>query len=147
MDCFRDQYLSGYRNNSRLWNPVLGLCICGVDAYDIRIFTSICRCTRFTFIYGWCRHINVRTVHDWSRITFIFQYLHSITQHHYSGTFCSGNGALLQDLMTKSTIRSNLSAYIPDIRASRANGLDYIFGETNSFSCHVTSVFTCGFKT
>ena len=49
--------------------------------------------------------------------------------------------------MTKSTIRSNLSAYIPDIQASHEKGLDYIFGETNSFSCHVKSFFPCSFKT
>ncbi|ESK88247.1 glycoside hydrolase family 79 protein [Moniliophthora roreri MCA 2997] len=60
----------------------------------------------------------------------------TISQHHYSGSFCSGNGGLLQDLMTKSTIRSNLSMFIPDIAASRARNLDYVLGETNSYSCH-----------
>ncbi|KAK7031266.1 hypothetical protein VNI00_013517 [Paramarasmius palmivorus] len=60
----------------------------------------------------------------------------TISQHHYSGSFCSGNGGLLQDLMTKSTIRSNLSTYIPDIAASRARNLDYVLGETNSYACH-----------
>lgn len=39
--------------------------------------------------------------------------------------------------MTKATIRSNLSSFIPDISATRAKGLDYVLGETNSFSCHV----------
>ncbi|KAG6879675.1 hypothetical protein C0992_012973 [Termitomyces sp. T32_za158] len=61
----------------------------------------------------------------------------TISQHHYSGTFCSGSGGLLQDLMTKSTIRGNLSAFTPDIVATRAQGLDYVFGETNSYSCHI----------
>ncbi|KIM40526.1 glycoside hydrolase family 79 protein [Hebeloma cylindrosporum] len=60
----------------------------------------------------------------------------TISQHHYSGTFCSGNGGLLQDLMTKSTIRSNLTQFNADIAASNARGLDYVLGETNSYSCH-----------
>ncbi|GLB40574.1 putative glycosyl hydrolase family 79 C-terminal beta domain [Lyophyllum shimeji] len=63
-------------------------------------------------------------------------FISTISQHHYSGSFCSGNGGLLQDLMTKSTIRGNLTAFKPDITATRALGLDYVFGETNSFSCH-----------
>jgi len=60
----------------------------------------------------------------------------AISQHHYSGSFCSGSGALLQDLMTKSNIRGNVSSFSPDIAAVKAQGLDYVFGETNSFSCH-----------
>jgi len=60
----------------------------------------------------------------------------TISQHHYSGSFCSGNGGLLSDLMEKSTIRSNLSAFTPDIAATHSQGLDYILGETNSYSCH-----------
>ncbi|KLO05770.1 hypothetical protein SCHPADRAFT_946632 [Schizopora paradoxa] len=60
----------------------------------------------------------------------------AISQHHYSGSFCSGNGALLQDLMTKANIRSNVSSFSPDVVAVKAQGLDYVFGETNSFSCH-----------
>lgn len=64
--------------------------------------------------------------------------LRSISQHHYSGSFCSGNGGLLQDLMTKATIRSNLSAFAPDVAASHEKGLDYVLGETNSYSCHVS---------
>lgn len=38
--------------------------------------------------------------------------------------------------MTKSTIRSNLTAFSPDIAATKAQGLEYILGETNSYSCH-----------
>ena len=60
-----------------------------------------------------------------------------ISQHHYSGTFCFGNGAELQDLMTKANIRSNLTPFSPDIAATRAQGLPYVLGETNSLSCHV----------
>ncbi|CAA7267056.1 unnamed protein product [Cyclocybe aegerita] len=43
---------------------------------------------------------------------------------------------LLQDLMTKSTIRGNLSSFTPDIAVVRGKGLDYVLGETNSYSCH-----------
>ena len=39
--------------------------------------------------------------------------------------------------MLKSNIRGNLSAFIPDIASVRANGFDYVLGETNSISCHV----------
>ncbi|TDL29211.1 glycoside hydrolase family 79 protein [Rickenella mellea] len=60
----------------------------------------------------------------------------SFSQHHYSGSFCSGSGGLLQDLMTKATIRSNVSIFASDVVATRAKGLDYILGETNSYSCH-----------
>jgi hypothetical protein len=59
-----------------------------------------------------------------------------VSQHHYSGSFCAGSGGLLQDLMTKSTIRSNLSSFSPDISATFQEGLEYILGETNSYSCH-----------
>jgi hypothetical protein len=59
-----------------------------------------------------------------------------LSQHHYSGSFCTGSGDLLQNLMTKSTIRSNLSSFSPDIDATFEQGLEYILGETNSYSCH-----------
>ncbi|PFH52890.1 glycoside hydrolase family 79 protein [Amanita thiersii Skay4041] len=64
------------------------------------------------------------------------QLISTFSQHHYSGSFCNGNGALLQDLMTKSSIRGNLTIFLPDITATRMQGLDYVLGETNSFSCH-----------
>ncbi|KAF8802474.1 glycoside hydrolase family 79 protein [Phlegmacium glaucopus] len=60
----------------------------------------------------------------------------TISQHHYSGSFCTGSGGLLQDLMTKATIRGNLTGFIPDIAAAHGKGLDYVLGETNSYSCH-----------
>ncbi|KAF8072084.1 glycoside hydrolase family 79 protein [Lyophyllum atratum] len=60
----------------------------------------------------------------------------TFSQHHYSGSFCAGSGGLLQDLMTKSTIRGNLTSFKPDITATRALGLDYVLGETNSYACH-----------
>jgi hypothetical protein len=55
-----------------------------------------------------------------------------ISQHQYSGSFCTGGGAVLQDLMTKSYIRGNISVFTQDIEATFANGLSYILGETNS---------------
>ncbi|KAJ7883049.1 glycoside hydrolase family 79 protein [Mycena olivaceomarginata] len=55
---------------------------------------------------------------------------------HLSGSFCTGNGGLLSDLMTKATIRSNLTIYSNDVIATHAQGLDYILGETNSYACH-----------
>ncbi|TDL25602.1 glycoside hydrolase family 79 protein [Rickenella mellea] len=64
------------------------------------------------------------------------QLITSISQHHYSGSFCSGSAGLLQDLMTKSSIRGNLNPFVPDIAATRALGLDYVLGETNSYACH-----------
>ncbi|KAJ7089061.1 glycoside hydrolase family 79 protein [Mycena epipterygia] len=63
-------------------------------------------------------------------------FIKTISQHHYSGSFCAGSESLLQDLMTKATIRSNLSSFTPDIEAVHAQGLNYVFGETNSYSCH-----------
>ncbi|KAJ7603136.1 glycoside hydrolase family 79 protein [Mycena polygramma] len=63
----------------------------------------------------------------------------AFSEHHYSGmcrSFCTGNGGLLADLMTKSTIRSNLTIYTADVVATHEKGLDYILGETNSYACH-----------
>ncbi|KAJ6514067.1 glycoside hydrolase family 79 protein [Mycena vulgaris] len=60
------------------------------------------------------------------------RFINTISQHHYS----RGVG-LLQDLMTKATIRSNLSSFIPDIQATQEHNLDYVLGEqTNSYACH-----------
>lgn len=41
--------------------------------------------------------------------------------------------------MTKATIRGNLSSFSADIAAVRGQGLDYVLGETNSYSCHASS--------
>lgn len=38
--------------------------------------------------------------------------------------------------MTKSTIRSNLTQFSPDISVVQSNNLSYVLGETNSYSCH-----------
>ncbi|KAG2145236.1 glycoside hydrolase family 79 protein [Suillus clintonianus] len=64
------------------------------------------------------------------------QLVETISQHHYSGSFCTGGGAVLQDLMTKSYIRGNVSEFSSDVEATLAKGLNYILGETNSMSCH-----------
>ncbi|KAJ7637653.1 glycoside hydrolase family 79 protein [Mycena polygramma] len=64
------------------------------------------------------------------------KFINTISQHHYSGSFCAGSGGLLQDLMTKATIRSNLTEFTPDIQATHDKDLDYVLGETNSYSCH-----------
>ncbi|KAF7967476.1 hypothetical protein HWV62_34077 [Athelia sp. TMB] len=60
----------------------------------------------------------------------------TISQHLYSGSFCTGSGGLLQDLMTKATIRGNLTSLAPDIAATQKHGLDYVLGETNNYGCH-----------
>ncbi|KAN0138028.1 glycoside hydrolase family 79 protein [Lactarius tabidus] len=64
------------------------------------------------------------------------QYASQFSQHHHSGTFCTGTPVVLQDLMSKSNIRSNLTQYAPDIAAVKQSGLTYVLGETNSISCH-----------
>lgn len=60
----------------------------------------------------------------------------TFSQHHYSGTFCTGTPVVVQDLMSKANIRSNLTQYAPDIAAVQQSGLTYVLGETNSISCH-----------
>jgi len=50
--------------------------------------------------------------------------------------FSLENDGLLQDLMAKSTIRSNLTIFSPDITAVRNQGLDYVLGETNNCPLH-----------
>ena len=40
--------------------------------------------------------------------------------------------------MNKATIRSNLTDFMPDITATHEKKLDYVLGETNSYSCHVS---------
>ena len=59
-----------------------------------------------------------------------------ISQHHYSGGTLSGGAAVLQALLDKTTIRSNLSAYIPDIAAVHARKLPYVLGETSNYAIH-----------
>ncbi|THV02264.1 hypothetical protein K435DRAFT_817806 [Dendrothele bispora CBS 962.96] len=57
----------------------------------------------------------------------------AISRHRYSG----GNTAsVLQDLMSKETIRSNVTILNPDIVVSQSQGLDYVLGEVNSYSGH-----------
>ncbi|KAH7108203.1 hypothetical protein BKA62DRAFT_781574 [Auriculariales sp. MPI-PUGE-AT-0066] len=60
----------------------------------------------------------------------------AISQHRYSGSFCTGGDVILTDLMDKSYVRGNISVWKPDIEATLARGLKYWLGETNSYSCH-----------
>ncbi|TBU48752.1 hypothetical protein BD309DRAFT_948782 [Dichomitus squalens] len=60
----------------------------------------------------------------------------TISQHHYSGQSCKGGNVPLNSFMNKTAIRGNLSVFEPDIKATRAQGLDYVLGETNSIACH-----------
>lgn len=60
----------------------------------------------------------------------------TFSQHRYMGSFCQGVGGLTQELMSKVNLRGNLTQYAPDIAVVQQQGLDYIMGETNSFSCH-----------
>ena len=59
-----------------------------------------------------------------------------VSQHHYSGSFCAGSGGLLQDLMAKTGVRSNITQFSGDITATIDQGLTYVLGETNSYACH-----------
>ena len=59
-----------------------------------------------------------------------------ISQHHFSGSFYSGDNGVLQDLMSKASIWGNLTGFAADIAAVKQTGLTYVLGETNSFSCH-----------
>ncbi|KAI0264572.1 hypothetical protein BGY98DRAFT_1039878, partial [Russula aff. rugulosa BPL654] len=59
-----------------------------------------------------------------------------ISQHHSSGSFYSSDNGVLQDLMSKASIRGNLTGFVADIAAVKQTGLTCVLGETNSFSCH-----------
>ncbi|KAI9567289.1 glycoside hydrolase family 79 protein [Boletus coccyginus] len=60
----------------------------------------------------------------------------TISQHHYSSSFCGGSGAILQELMRKDHVREQLSSFESDINATFSHGLEYVLGETNSMTCH-----------
>ncbi|KAJ3747810.1 glycoside hydrolase family 79 protein [Lentinula detonsa] len=62
----------------------------------------------------------------------------TISQHVYSGSGlgCGSIGACIQDMMSKNFIRGNLSQFIPDIAATKAQNLTYVLGETNSYFNH-----------
>ncbi|KAF8313085.1 hypothetical protein DL93DRAFT_2156373 [Clavulina sp. PMI_390] len=67
------------------------------------------------------------------------KYIDTYSQHHYQSSVCStanGPAAAIGTFMNKATIRSNISEFDPDIAYVKSNGLAYIFGETNSISCH-----------
>lgn len=135
MDFICSQYLGSQYS----WPPILGSGVCWVFSLHVRFLPAGHLQRGDPVINARAIDINVR----WSLLSCLrsslLTYLGSdrISQHHYSGTFCFGNGAVLQDLMTKAYIRSNLTSFSPDIAATRAQGLPYVLGETNSFSCHV----------
>ncbi|KAI0642794.1 glycoside hydrolase family 79 protein [Trametes meyenii] len=60
-----------------------------------------------------------------------------ISQHRYSViSSCNGTAVSLAEFMSKDAVRSNLTIFEADIAASKAKGLGYIIGETNSAACH-----------
>ncbi|KAI0676340.1 glycoside hydrolase family 79 protein [Trametes maxima] len=61
-----------------------------------------------------------------------------ISQHRYSVvSSCNGTATVsLAEFMSKDAVRSNLTIFEADIAASKAKGLGYIIGETNSAACH-----------
>ncbi|KAI0659696.1 hypothetical protein C8Q70DRAFT_88442 [Cubamyces menziesii] len=60
-----------------------------------------------------------------------------ISQHRYSViSSCNGTAVSLEEFMSKEAVRSNLTIFVDDIAATKANGLGYILGETNSAACH-----------
>ncbi|KAI0355952.1 glycoside hydrolase family 79 protein [Trametes cingulata] len=62
-----------------------------------------------------------------------------ISQHRYSViSSCNGTEFPLASFMSKEAVRSNLTIFEADIAASKARGLDYVLGETNSAACHGT---------
>lgn len=66
-----------------------------------------------------------------------------ISQHVYSGSGlgCGTIDSCIQDLMGKQNVRGNLSAFVPDIAATKAQGLTYVLGETNSYFDHASRPF------
>ncbi|KAH9928926.1 glycoside hydrolase family 79 protein [Fomitopsis serialis] len=64
------------------------------------------------------------------------QTISTISQHQYSAAFCNGGDFGLISFMNKTTVRGNLTVFEADIAASKANGLAYVLGETNSIACH-----------
>lgn len=137
MDHFCDKHICSYGHIVKFYYQILGMCVRRVITFYQRFLSSIRLSTRIAEVKGRIPDLYVSASVTSLGLNLMTLYTLSISQHHYSGTFCSGTGGLLQDLMTKSTIRGNLSAFAPDIVATRAQGLDYVFGETNSFSCHV----------
>jgi len=59
-----------------------------------------------------------------------------ISQHRYSGAFCSGGDFALASFMSKAAVRSNITVFSADIAKVHSTGLKYVLGETNSIACH-----------
>ncbi|KAF8588175.1 glycoside hydrolase family 79 protein [Ramaria rubella] len=64
------------------------------------------------------------------------QVIKQISQHRYSGAFCSGGNFALASFMSKAAVRSNLTLFSPDVAEVRSKGFPYVLGETNSIACH-----------
>ncbi|KAF8513917.1 glycoside hydrolase family 79 protein [Hysterangium stoloniferum] len=62
--------------------------------------------------------------------------IRQISQHRYSGAFCSGGAFALESFMNKAAVRSNITVFSADIALVRRKGLPYVLGETNSIACH-----------
>lgn len=59
-----------------------------------------------------------------------------ISQHRYSGAFCSGGDFALTSFMSKAAVRSNLTVFASDVQVVIDTGFPYVLGETNSIACH-----------
>ncbi|THH06289.1 hypothetical protein EW145_g4187 [Phellinidium pouzarii] len=57
----------------------------------------------------------------------------TISQHHYSGSNTQGD---LQSMLSKTSIRGNLTEFNTDIADVHAQGREYVLGETNSYFNH-----------
>ena len=54
-----------------------------------------------------------------------------ISLHHSSGSFYSSDNGILQELMSKASIRANLTGLVANIAAVKQTSLTYVLGETN----------------
>ncbi|KAL5480158.1 hypothetical protein ACEPAI_1428 [Sanghuangporus weigelae] len=70
----------------------------------------------------------------WDSKFFRRSLINQISQHRYSGNV--GATASIPSLMSKATIRANLSLLINDINVVHAKELGYILGETNNYFEH-----------
>jgi hypothetical protein len=140
MDHIRSKYICISRDHLKFQHTTMEWIFCELFSHHNRIFSTSYFQRRTPRRPNRRFHFHVKPLiavlsHDFSTLTHV---LYSrFSQHHYSGSFCSGSGALLQDLMTKASIRGNLTAFAPDAKVVRDQGIDYVLGETNSIACHV----------
>ncbi|KAF5380722.1 hypothetical protein D9757_007094 [Collybiopsis confluens] len=67
------------------------------------------------------------------------QQIKTYAAHFYNmggGANCGSISSCIQGLMSKTSIRGNLTQWIPDIAFVKSLGLDYVFGESNSYTGH-----------